>query len=134
MSSCNTTTPASTAAPGDESRPLVMTTGQTFRFITRIKKSAANGGGPFSLTGWTGRSQMRKSADDVGAPIATLSVTNHATETGRADVTLSALLTTAIPVGKYVLDVEFEDDLDPTEVMPGTPGIRHVLVRAGVTK
>jgi hypothetical protein len=127
MASCSTT---STAANGSAQNPFVLTKGLTFTVITRVNR--ADGLGAFDLTGYTGRAQMRKLVSDIGTPVATFTVTNSATVTGRADAVIGATESPAIPTGTYVFDIEFENDLDADDVIFGGRG--YITVIDGVTK
>lgn len=137
---CATTTLPDGPPDGSPENPFIMKTGLQFVLVTRVKKAPEDGGGPFPLNGetggatYTGRSEMRKQADSTGAPVATFEVTNSTTEQGRADVTLGATTTATILVGDYVFDIEFENNLDPDVVIPGSPGTLHIRVVSGVTK
>jgi len=131
MSISKTTTPDAPAGSSDN--PIPVTAGQEFTFSVMINKSKADGGGPFDLTGWTGRGEVRRLVEEVGTPIATFTVVNSAT-TGKATVSLTAPQTLAIPKDRYVFDVEFINDIDPNRVIPGTDGIQHMCVNLGVTK
>lgn len=130
MTAC-TTLAASSAADGSAKNPYVLTTGITFNLVNRIKRAD---GSPFDLNSpsRTGRAEMRVHNVDVGTPVATFTVTNSVTETGRADVELGATASENIAESLYVFDVEYENDIDATDVIPGGGGFIRVVV--GVTK
>jgi len=115
---------------GSPENPHKITAGITFRVNVKVKTST---GAPFNLTGWTGRSQLRKLAQDTGDPVATFRVTVTDAVGGVAEVWLGATESLTIPAGNYVFDVEFEKDIDPDEVIPGS-GLQHACVVPGVTK
>lgn len=133
MSISKTTSPEKAPA-GSSDNPLPVTSGLEFTFSVMINKSANNGGGPFDLTGWTGRGEVRRLVEETGTPVATFTVVNSATTTGKATVSLTAPQTLAIPKDRYVFDVEFINDINPNRVIPGTDGIQHMCVNLGVTK
>lgn len=128
---CTTTKPVEDYPKGSAENPWVFVTGIRWPLITRVRRAD---GSPFSLTGKTGRSEIRRNPEDAGPPVATWTVTNHPTEAGRADLSIGATVTALIAPGKYVFDVEFEDDLDPDDVVKGSDGIQYMIVRPGVTK
>lgn len=138
MATKTTTTPKQ---DGSAANPFLLYKGKNFGFIVRVPKQDGSGGEQ-DLAGYTGRAQMRPSVDHVGPPTTTFTVTNHPTERGRADVTLGANLSQTggdagagqddIVIGDYVTDVEFENDVDPTDVING--GFAHIRVKGEVTK
>lgn len=133
MSACSTLNTAATPK-GTQSNPFLMTQGITFRLKNRVFKSAENGGGPFDLSGFTGRSQMRVDPTDQGAPIADFAVTITAT-TGLAEVVLDASLSLNILTGIYVFDIEYIDGGNPENIISGTGGVlQYIRVLPGVTK
>lgn len=125
-------TSQSTDAPrGSTENPFPMLQGKRFAFTTKVLKA---NGSPFPLTGFTGRAQMRKQTSDLGAPIATFVVTNDPVITNKALVELGATTTQTILIGRYVFDVEFEEDIDPENVIDGSNGVQHIEVIGEVTK
>lgn len=133
MSAC-TTLNATSDAKGSANNPFKMTQGITFRLTNRVFKSVADGGGPFVLTGFTGRSQMRDEAEGVGTPLAEFTVTISGTETGVAEIKLLPADNVGIAPGLYVFDIEYIETADPTNIVPGTDGVQYIRVFAGVTK
>lgn len=138
MGVCTATTiPDEEAPEGSQDNPWVIKQGITFKLRITVNKAIEDGGGPFDLIGppnYTGRSELRRLAEDTGAPVATWTVTNDPAVTGRAEQTLFPANTVSIPPGNYVFDTEFKNDTDPTDVVPGTPDTQHARVVAGVTK
>ncbi len=133
MSACSTLNTATTPK-GTAGNPFLMTQGITFRLKNRVFKSAADGGGPFDLSGFTGRSQMREVAEDTGAALADFTVTITST-TGLAEITLNASLSVSIVPGSYVFDIEYVEIANPENIISGTGGVfQHIRVLAGVTK
>lgn len=120
-----------TLGSGTPEDPWRAKQGITFRMVLRILDE---NGIPRSLTGYTGRSQLRRLADDLGAPVATATIVNHGTERGRADLSIGATTMATIAPGDYVLDADFTADGDADDVFRGTPDTQHVRVFAGVTK
>lgn len=133
MSACSTLNTAATPK-GTASNPFKMTQGITFRLKNRVFKSAEDGGGPFDLSGFTGRSQMREDPADQGTAVADFTVTITAT-TGLAEVVLDASLSLNILTGIYVFDIEYVEGANPENIISGTGGVfLHIQVLAGVTK
>jgi hypothetical protein len=124
------------APKGSAENPFLLTQGITFRLTNKVKKSAEKGGGPFDLTGFTGRSQMREDPESVGSPVADLTVTILSPETsGCAEVSLDPSISVNILPGTYVFDIEYIDGLDPENIISGTGGtFRYIQVIPGVTK
>lgn len=133
MGICSAVSSPSTEPIGSASNPFVIKQGIVFRLLTNIKKPASEGGGPFNLTNYTGRAELRVNPEDEGAPVATFTVTNSATVTGQALVELPATITETILPGDYVFDVEFENNANPDDVIPGSPTL-HAHFIPGVTK
>ena len=133
MSSCSTLSNAATPK-GTANNPFLMTQGITFRLKNRVFKSSDDGGGPFDLSGFTGRSQMRDDVAGTGTPVADFTVTITAT-TGLAEVVLDASLSLNILTGLYFFDIEYIEGADPENIISGTGGVfLHIQVLAGVTK
>ncbi len=124
------------APKGSADNPFLLTQGITFRLTNKVKKSAEKGGGPFDLSGFTGRSQMREDAQGVGTPLADFTVTIAIPETqGCAEVSLDPSISVNIQPGLYVFDIEYVDGLDPENIVSGTGGtIKYIQVLPGVTK
>jgi len=135
MSACSTLN-TTDLIKGSQGRPFLMTQGIRFRLKNRVFKSPADGGGPFDLTGFTGRSQMRVDPSDQGPPIATFTVTVLVPGTnGVADVVLDPSDNANIETGIYVFDIEYIDGLDPENIISGTSGrFLYIQVLPGVTK
>jgi len=135
MSACSTLNVTQTPK-GSQSNPFLMTQGITFRLKNRVFKSVQDGSGPFDLTGFTGRSQMRQGPTDQGTPVATFTVSVVAPATGGvAEVVLDASLSVPIDPGTYVFDIEYVDGLDPENIISGTSGrFLYIQVLPGVTK
>lgn len=133
MSACSTLS-TSTAEKGSASNPFILTQGITFRLKNQVNKSIEDGGGPFDLTGFTGRSQMRLGPEDVSTPVAEFTVSIPTPTNGLGLLTLGATLSTSIAPGLYVFDIEYVDGGDPNNIISGTGGIKYIQVIAGVTK
>lgn len=135
MSACSQLN-VTTGPKGSAENPFLLTQGITFRLTNKVKKSTENGGGPFDLTGFTGRSQMREDAEGVGTPIADFTVTILApTTSGCAEIVLDPSLSIGIVPGLYVFDIEYIDGLDPENIVSGTGGqFKYIQVLPGVTK
>jgi hypothetical protein len=71
---------------------------------SKIITVSANSGGPLDLTGYTVKSQIRKSYTSTTAYTFTASVLDAAT--GKLRLQLNAEQTGAIPPGRYLYDVE----------------------------
>lgn len=108
-----------------------MRQGKNFAFNGAIKTKL---GAFVSLTGYTGRAQLRRIATDIGTPVATFVVTvvNPVGPRPQFTVSLGATGTAAIQPGTYVFDVEFVNDLDADDVLFGGEG--QILVTPEVTK
>lgn len=100
--------------------------GATFRLRVRVRRSSRDGGGPFTLTGWTPRGQVRANSDEVGIPLATLSVTVESASEGLLLVRLGADVTAALSVAKMRFDVELVRDLDPTDIWRVARGVLYL--------
>ena len=134
MSAC-TTLNTVTKPKGTEANPFLMTQGITFRLTNKVFKSQSDGGGPFILSGFTGRSQMRVDALDTGAAVVDFTVTISVTASGIAEVKLDASLSTSIVTGTYVFDIEYIEIADPENIISGTGGVfKYIRVLPGVTK
>lgn len=135
MSACGTLN-SSESTKGSASNPFSATKGITFRLKNSIFKSVQDGGGPFDLTGFTGRAQMRQDPEGVGTPVADFIVNVLAPATsGCAEVILLPSVSTPIAPGLYVFDVEYVDGLDAENIISGTNGIaQHIQIVPGVTK
>lgn len=119
------------APRGSTENPYPMRQGKRFALTTTVLKANKS---PQPLTGFTGRAQLRKQTSDLGAPIATFVVTNDPVITNKALVELGATTTQTILIGRYVFDVEFEEDIDPENVIDGSNGVQHIEVIGEVTK
>lgn len=125
-------TPQTTDAPrGSRENPFCMRQGKRFAITVTVLKANKS---PFNLTGYTGRAQLRKQTADLGAPVATFTVTNDPLITNKALVELGATITETILIGLYVFDVEFENDIDPDDVVDGSNGVQNIEVKGEVTK
>ncbi len=123
-----------TNGDGSANNPFRHKAGLKFEAIVRVTLPPSQGVGPRILDGHTGRGQLRKTAASVGTPTATFVVVNSATEPGRADISISAVIMAPIAPGPYVFDIEFENDGDPSIVFAGTPGTIHLQIVDAVTK
>lgn len=135
MSACSTLN-ATDQPKGSANNPFQLTQGITFRLLNKVKKSLENGGGPFNLTGFTGRSQLRQDPEGVGTPVAdfTVSILSPGTA-GCAEVVLDPSISINIEPAVYVFDIEYVDGLDPENIVSGTnKEILHLQVNPGVTK
>ncbi len=134
MSACSTLNTATTPK-GSESNPFRMTQGITFRLKNKVFKSSADGGGPFDLSGYTGRSPMRVDPQSTGPAVADFTVTISGTTTGLAEISLDASLSVPIEPGTYVFDIEYIEIADPENIISGTGGVfQYIQVLPGVTK
>lgn len=129
--------PTSTVVPdGSGNAPFVIKKGRRFEMvITFLRKGIAV---DLDAPARTGRSHLRRLASDIGTPLAVLTVTkqNQVTGRGKADVVLGATATQTgaapdIGTGRYVLDVEFENDADPDDVIASD--LIHVEVTGEAT-
>lgn len=129
------------APDGSIGNPFVLRQGKTFRIVANVQRENDFGElvqVDLSTPARTGRAQLRSTIDSLGAPIATLTITNRTPQTGSnrglADVTLGATVSQApqILAGQYVLDVEFVNDADADDVIGSA--VHHVRVDPEVTK
>lgn len=133
MSACSTLNPTDTPK-GSAENPFSMTQGISFKIKNTVLKSLTDGGGPFDLTGYTGRSQMRIDPLDRGTPIADFTVTITSATEGKAEITLAASLSVNFEPGLYVFDIEYVEDADPTNVISGTNEVLYIQVSPAVTQ
>lgn len=128
---CSTT--ETTAPEGSQSNPFQLLQGTNFDLeITMVYPPTSTlAGQRFSLDGYTGRGQMRVSASDVGTPVAEFQVTILSPQTGlQKGVAVARILpsdSVSIPVGIYVFDIEFENNLDPEDILNGGRGYINVV-------
>lgn len=95
---------------------LILQQGATLRFRINVRRSSTDGGGPFDLTGWTPRGQVRANRDETGTPLASFSFTVLSASEGRLEVRIGADVTETIAVPKMCFDVELVNDGDATDV------------------
>lgn len=126
-----TTTNIADAPRGSKENPFCMRKGKRFAITVSVLKANRS---PFNITGYTGRAQLRRQASDLGAPVATFTVTNDPLVTNKALVELGATVTETLLIGFYVFDVEFENDTDPDDVVDGSNGVQNIEVKGEVTK
>lgn len=107
---------------------LVIKQGSTFTAIITVENAAT--GALFDLSGWSARSQLRKShnSDDISA---TFTATVD-TDTSKITISLSSVQTANLAAGRYVYDVEIYDGSSPAVVNRVVEGT--VLVKPEVTK
>lgn len=135
---CGTTTPPATP-DGSAAAPFILKKGRTFLLVTTV---TLNGSTVDLLSpARTGRAQLRRLPTDLGTPVATFTVTIRNPQTGssrgRADVRLGADVSAtgaapAIVPGDYVMDVEFVNDVDASDVIASD--VMHVRVVPEVTQ
>ncbi len=133
MSACSTLNPTD-AKKGSAENPFSMTQGIKFTLKNTVTRSLANGGGPFDLTGFTGRSQMRVDPLDRGTPIADFTVTITSATEGKAEITLDASLSVNFEPQLYVFDIEYIEGADPENIISGTNGVLYIQVLPAVTQ
>ena len=104
---------------------LFIDQGSTFKFTIDLEK---NTGSALDLTGYTVRGQLRKSYTSTTATDFTITIDVANTE---LDVSLTATQTNALKAGRYVYDIEIEDDSTPAEVTRVQEG--QVIVTPRVT-
>ena len=104
---------------------LFIDQGSTFKFTIDLEK---NTGSALDLTGYTARGQLRKSYTSTTATDFTIAIDVANTE---LDVSLTATQTNALKAGRYVYDIEIEDDSTPAEVTRVQEG--QVIVTPRVT-
>ena len=104
---------------------LFIDKGSTFKFTIDLEK---NTGSALDLTGYTARGQLRKSYTSTTATDFTIAIDVANTE---LDVSLTATQTNALKAGRYVYDIEIEDDSTPAEVTRVLEG--QIAVNARVT-
>jgi hypothetical protein len=86
-------------------------------------------GDPYNLTGFTAKSQMRKSYYST-SPTAQFTITISAPTTGVLNMSLSSTTTANVAAGRYVYDVAIKDSANTvTRVLEG---IVNVLPRVTV--
>lgn len=121
-----TTTTTTTATKGTRENPFILRQGNLFSLTIRVKKAD---GSAFDLTGFAGRSQMRKLPADPDPPVAVFTVSITSPTQGLATLTLGATLSAfpLIAAGLYVFDVEFENTTDPDDVVHGGSGFINVI-------
>lgn len=129
----------STERNGTLEAPFLLKQGRTFLLVVTVQRDGALV--DLSSPARTGRGQMRASAADTGTPVASFDVSirdpQTGTDKGKADVSLGATVSAAtavpaVPVGVYQVDVEFENDTDPDDVIASD--VFYVEVVAEVTK
>ena len=104
---------------------MIMEQGATFRRILTIKQNATD---LLSLVGYTARAQMRVSYD-APAAAGVFSCTIN-TSDSTITVAMTADQTDAIAAGRYVYDLEMEDQSgNVTKLMEGV-----IQLRPGVTR
>jgi len=97
-------------------------------FTTSITLDDVNGD-PYNLTGFTAKSQMRKSYYST-SPTAQFTITISAPTTGVLNMSLSSTTTANVAAGRYVYDVAIKDSANTvTRVLEG---IVNVLPRVTV--
>lgn len=133
---CGTSSQTPEKPDGSAEAPYPLKKGRWFGLLVTVRTST---GVTQDLTDYTGRAQMRRLVADVGAPVATFTVTNRnqSLYRGKADLTLGADVSETgadpeIPVGDYVADVEFENNADPSDVIASD--VFYVRVTGEVTK
>ena len=104
---------------------LFIDKGSTFKFTIDLEK---NTGSALDLTGYTARGQLRKSYTSTTATDFTITIDVANTE---LDVSLTATQTNALKAGRYVYDIEIEDNGSPSEVTRVLEG--QITVNARVT-
>ena len=104
---------------------LFIDKGSTFKFTIDLEK---NTGSALDLTGYTARGQLRKSYTSTTATDFTITIDVANTE---LDVSLTATQTNALKAGRYVYDIEIEDNGSPAEVTRVLEG--QITVNARVT-
>ena len=104
---------------------LFIDKGSTFKFTIDLEK---NTGSALDLTGYTARGQLRKSYTSTTATDFTIAIDVANTE---LDVSLTATQTNALKAGRYVYDIEIEDNGSPAEVTRVLEG--QITVNARVT-
>ena len=104
---------------------LFIDKGSTFKFTIDLEK---NTGSALDLTGYTARGQLRKSYTSTTAIDFTIAIDVANTE---LDVSLTATQTNALKAGRYVYDIEIEDNSTPAEVTRVLEG--QITVNARVT-
>jgi hypothetical protein len=95
---------------------LTLQQGATLRFRITVRRSSTDGGGPFNLTGWTPRGQVRANRDETGTPLASLSFTVLSAPEGRLEARIGADVTETIVEPVMCFDVELVNDMDATDV------------------
>lgn len=112
----------SNKADGSIKNPFPIKKGRTWTVVATFTKLKQ----PVDLDNptRTGRAHLRRLTTDLGTPLATLVVVkrNQVTERGKADATLGATVSATgaapdITPGSYVVDIEFEADGDPDDVI-----------------
>ena len=104
---------------------LYIDKGSTFKFTVDLEKTS---GTSLDLTGHSARGQIRKSYSSTTATDFTVSVDVTNTE---LDVSLTATQTNGLKAGRYVYDIEIEDDSSPAVVTRVLQG--QVIVTPRVT-
>jgi len=89
---------------------LFIDQGSTFNFTIDLEKTS---GASLDLTNYSARGQIRKSYSSTAATDFTISVDAANTE---LNVSLTATQTNNLKPGRYVYDIEIEDDSNPAIV------------------
>lgn len=131
---CGTSTTTTGEPDGSDANPFIAKQGRTFKL--RATARDLETGNTIDLTNpqRTGRSHMRRYPTATGPPDAILSVAllDQTTKRGQADVTLGATAVADLIPGQYSLDVEFENDIDPNDVI--ATDVARVLVTLEITR
>jgi len=104
---------------------LYIDKGSTFKTVVDVEKNTGNA---INLTGYTARGQIRKSYTSTTSTDFTISIDIANSE---LDVSLTATQTDALKAGRYVYDIEIEDNSSPAEVTRVQEG--QVIVTPRVT-
>jgi uncharacterized membrane protein YkoI len=104
---------------------LYVDKGSTFNITIDVEKNTGN---EIDLTDYTARGQIRKSYTSTTATDFTISID---IANGELDVSLTATETNALQAGRYVYDIEIEDNSSPAEVTRVQEG--QVIVSPRVT-
>lgn len=104
---------------------LYIDKGSTFKTTIDVEKNIDD---TIDLTGYTARGQIRKSYTSTTSTDFTISIDIANSE---LDVSLTATQTDALKAGRYVYDIEIEDNSSPAEVTRVQEG--QVIVTPRVT-
>jgi len=85
-------------------------------------------GTPFDLTGYSGTGMVRKTKDS-DVPLGTITFELVDATSGKARITIPAILTKKMPGGSYVYDVKIMNGDDVKRLIQG-----KAIVDSGVTK